>query len=168
MKKGIQWPIGVAAVLAITVGANIYVMVRANDDPSVAVAKDYYQRAVRFDADQALRQRSERLGWRLSLEAVRISATEATVTAVLADSTGAPVHGAIVRLAAHAVARSNDVFTATAAAAGDKYLAALPVNRGGLWDVDVEAVRGSERFVATQRLNLCCDGRPILYLPDKP
>ena len=154
MKKGMQWPIGVAAVLAITVGANIYVMVRANDDPSVAVAKDYYQRAVRFDADQALRQRSERLGWRVSLEAARTSGAEATVTAVLVDSLGAPIRGAVVRIAAHAVARSNDVFTASATAAGDKYLAVLPVNRGGLWDMDVEAVRGSERFVATQRLDL--------------
>lgn len=158
MKKGMQWPIGVAAVLALTVAANIYVMVRANDDPSVAIAKDYYQRAVRFDADQALRQRSKRLGWRVSLEAARTSAAEATVTAVLVDSTGAPIRGAIVRIAAHAVARSNDVFTATALPAGDRYLVALPVNRGGLWDLDVEAVRGGERFVATQRLDL----------PDRP
>ena len=158
MKKGMQWPIGVAAVLTLTVAANIYVMVRANDDPSVAIAPDYYQRAVRFDADQALRQRSERLGWRVTLGAARMSASEATVTAVLVDSTGAPVHDAIVRIAAHAVARSNDVFTATATPAGDRYLAVLPVNRGGLWDMDVEAVRGSERFVATQRLDL----------PDKP
>ncbi len=154
MKKGVQWPIGVAAVLAITVAANIYVMVRANDDPSVAIARDYYQRAVRFDADQALRQRSERLGWRVSLEASRTTAAEATVTALLVDSIGAPIRGAVVRIAAHAVARSNDVFTATATAAGDKYLAVLPVNRGGLWDMDVEAVRGGERFVATQRLDL--------------
>lgn len=158
MKRGMQWPIGVAAVLALTVAANIYVMVRANDDPSVAVARDYYQRAVRFDADQALRQRSERLGWHVALETARTSAAEATVTAVLVDSTGTPIRGAIVRIAAHAVARSNDVFTATAAPAGDRYFAVIAVNRGGLWDIDVEAVRGGERFVATQRLEL----------PDKP
>lgn len=158
MKKGMQWPIGVAAVLALTVAANIYVMVRANDDPSVAIARDYYQRAVRFDADLALRRRSARLGWRVSLEAARTSSAEATVTAVLVDSTGTPIRGAIVRIAAHAVARSNDVFTATATPAGDRYSAALPVNRGGLWDLDLEAVRGSDRFVATQRLDL----------PDKP
>ena len=154
MKKGMHWPIGVAAVLGLTVAANIYVMVRANDDPSVAIAKDYYQRAVRFDADQALRQRSARLGWRVSLEAARTSASEATVTAVLLDSAGAPVRGAIVRIAAHAVARSNDVFTATATPAGDRCVAVVPVNRGGLWDMDVEIVRGSERFVATRRLDL--------------
>ncbi len=168
MKNGMQWPIGVAAVLVLTVAANIYVMVRANDDPSVAIAKDYYQRAVRFDADQALRQRSERLGWRVSLVAARTSSSEATVSAVLVDSTGAPIRGAIVRIAAHAVARSNDVFNATAAPAGDRYLAVLPVTRGGLWDMHVEAVRGSERFVAMQRLDLPGDAKVRLDLPDMP
>jgi nitrogen fixation protein FixH len=154
MKRGLQWPIGVAVVLALAILGNIYVAVRANDDPSVAIQKDYYQRAVRFDADQAIRRRSERLGWRLTLQAARTSPAEAEVVAVLVDSTGAPVHGAIVRIAAHAVARSNDIFTATAIEAGDRYLAALPVNRGGLWDLDVEVVRGAERFVTTQRLEL--------------
>ena len=73
---------------------------------------------------------------------------------ILAMSTGAPVRGAVVRIAARAVVRSNDVFTATAIEAGDRYLAAVPVIRGGLWDFDVEAVRGGERFVATHRLDL--------------
>ena len=153
-----QWPIGVAVVLALTVAGNVYVAIRANDDPSVHVERDYYQRAVRFDADQALRQRSERLGWHVNLDARRTTQTQAVLTAVLVDSTGASVTGATVRIAAHAVARGNDVFTATAIDAGDRYIAELPVNRGGLWDVDVEAVRGTDRFVITQRLDL--PGRP--------
>ncbi len=154
MKKGMQWPIGVAAVLIVTIAANIYVAVRANDDPSVHVESDYYQKAVRFDAEQALRKRSERLGWRVAIEVKRTSASEASLWAALVDSTGAPVHGAVVRLTARAVARANDVFTATAVEAGDRYLAALPMGRRGLWDVDVEVVRGSDRFVSTQRLDL--------------
>jgi nitrogen fixation protein FixH len=154
VKNGMQWPIGVATVLALAIVGNIYIAVRANDDPSVHIERDYYQKAVRFDADQALRRRSERLGWRVTLEAARTSAAEATVTAVLVDSAGGPVRGAIVRIAAHAVARSNDVFTATAVEAGDRYLAAMPVSRGGLWNFDVEVVRGSDRFVASQRLDL--------------
>jgi nitrogen fixation protein FixH len=154
MKKGLQWPIGVVVVLVLTVGANIYVAVRANDDPSVSVESDYYQKAVRFDAEQALRHRSDRLGWHVAVAAVRNSATETTLTAALVDSSGAPVHGAVVRLTARAVARGNDSFTATAREAGDGYMASLPMARRGLWDVDVEAVRGGERFVGAQRLDL--------------
>jgi nitrogen fixation protein FixH len=154
VKKGMQWPIGVVVVLTLTVAANIWVAVRANDDPSVSIESDYYQKAVRFDAEQALRRRSERLGWRLTLDATRVTAGEATLTATLVDSTGAPVHGAVVRLTARAVARGNDVLTATARELGDRYVATLPVTRLGLWDVDVEALRSGERFVLTQRLDL--------------
>lgn len=154
MKKGLQWPIGVVAVLALTVAANIYVAVRANDDPSVHIERDYYQKAVRFDADQALRKRSERLGWRLQLASSRAGTGQETISVVLVDSAGSPVRGAVVRLAAHAVARANDVFTGTAVAAGDRYVTTLPMARRGLWDVEVEVVRGGDRFVATQRLDL--------------
>ncbi|HEY3288420.1 MAG TPA: FixH family protein [Gemmatimonadaceae bacterium] len=149
-----QWPIGVATVLALTILGNIYIAVRANDDPSVHIESDYYQKAVRFDADQALRRRSERLGWRVTLDAVRTSATDARISATLVDTAGQPVRGAIVRIAAHAVARSNAVLTTTAIEAGDRYVAALPVRRGGLWNFDVEVVRGGDRFVASQRLDL--------------
>jgi nitrogen fixation protein FixH len=154
VKKGLQWPIGVVVVLTLTVAGNIYIAVRANDDPSVHIEKDYYQKAVRFDADQALQKRSDRLGWHLTLAASRTTAANAAVTATLVDSTGTAVHGALVRLSARAVARANDSFTATAVETGDSYVATLPMGRRGLWDVSVEVVRGAERFVTTQRLDL--------------
>lgn len=154
MKRGLQWPIGIVVILVLTVAANVYVAVRANDDPSVSIESDYYQKAVRFDADQALRHRSERLGWRVTLDATRTDARVTTVRATLVDSGGAPVHGARLRLTAHAVARANTVLSAVARETGDLYLAVLPMDRHGLWDVNVEAVRGTDRFIVTQRLDL--------------
>jgi nitrogen fixation protein FixH len=149
-----QWPIGIVVVLALTIAVNIYVAFRANDDPSVSVESDYYQKAVRFDADQALRRRSERMGWRLSLAANSATAGEATLTATLLDSTGTPVRGAVVRLTARHVARGDAPFSATAREEGDHYVATLPLVRRGLWDVAVEIVRGNERYVTAQRLDL--------------
>lgn len=149
-----QWPIGVVVVLVLTIGANIYVAFRANDDPSVSVESDYYQKAVRFDADQAMRRRSERLGWRLTLAANSAIAGETTLTATLVDSSGAPVRGAVVRFTALAVARGNDPLTGSAREEGDHYVATLPMIRRGLWDINVEVVRGNERFVTAQRLEL--------------
>jgi nitrogen fixation protein FixH len=143
MKKGMQWPIGVAVVLVLTVALNVYVAFLANDDPSVSVESDYYQKAVRFDADQALRRRSDRLGWRGE-----------TLTASLLDSAGAPVRGAVVRFTARAVVRGNDPVTGTAREEGDHYVATLPMLRRGLWDVAVEIVRGRDRFVTQRRLDL--------------
>lgn len=161
MKKGLQWPIGVVVVLAVTIALNVYMAFRANDDPSVSAETDYYQKAVRFDADQALQRRSERLGWKLALVANSSVAGEATLTATLVDSTGAPVRGAVVRLTARHVARADVPFTATAREEGDHYEATLPMVRRGLWDVNVEIVRGSNRFVTTQRLDLPA-GRPAV------
>lgn len=154
MKKGMQWPIGVVVVLAVTVAANFYIAFRANDDPSASVEADYYQKAVRFDADQALHRRSQRLGWQLALVASSSIAGEVTLKATLADSTGAPVRGAVVRLTARHVARADEPFAATAREEGDHYEATLAMVRRGLWDVSVEIVRGSDRFVTTQRLDL--------------
>ncbi len=154
MKPGMQWPIGIVTVLALTVAANVFVAVLANDDPSVSVERDYYQKAVRFDADQALRRRSERLGWHLTLDAAAVPGGGATLTVRLADSTGAPVRGALMRFSARHVARGDDVITGTAREAGDAYVAAMAMARRGLWDVDIEVMRGSDRFVTTQRLDL--------------
>lgn len=154
MKKGMQWPLGVAVVLGVTVGVNIYVAFLANDDPSVSAESDYYQKAMRFDADQALRRRGERLGWHLTLVASSATAGEVTLTAALIDSTGAPVRGAVMRLTARHVARGDVPFKATAREEGDHYVATLPLVRRGLWDVDAEIVRGTDRFVTGQRLDL--------------
>ena len=154
MKKGLQWPIGVAVVLAATVGINVYVAFIANDDPSVSVESDYYQKAVRFDAEQAMRRRSLRLGWHLALDATTAAAGGETLTAVLVDSVGLPVRGATVRFTARHVARGNEPLNATAREEGDRYVATLPMERRGLWDVDVEIVRGTDRFVTEQRIDL--------------
>lgn len=154
MKKGLEWPIGVAVVLVLTVAGNIYVAMRANEDPSVHVEEDYYQKAVRFDADQALKKRSDRLGWHLTVSAARTSASDAAVTAALTDSAGAPVRGAVVRFAVRAIARENDVFKAVGVETNGAYIASLPMARRGLWDVNVEASRGPDRYVTTQRVEL--------------
>lgn len=154
MKRGLQWPIAVAVILGLTILGNIYVAVRANDDPSFSVDSDYYQKAVRFDAEQALRRRGERLGWRLRLDAASAGAAGATVTAHVDDSTGTPVRGARVRFTARHVARGNAPVNATAQESGGAYVATLPMHRRGLWDVDVEVVRGNDRLVAEQRLDL--------------
>lgn len=46
MKKGMQWPIAVVVVLGLAIVANIWMAFRANDDPSVSVESDYYQKEI--------------------------------------------------------------------------------------------------------------------------
>ncbi len=152
------WPVIVTGVLALTVGANIWIAVIASADPSFAIEEDYYARAVQHDLLRAQAARSERLGWELALSAEPGGDAGARLTAVLRDSTGAPVRDATVRVRVRRVARSQHAEPALLEPAGDAYTAVVPMRAAGLWDVEVEARRGPARFVAQRRLDLAAGG----------
>jgi hypothetical protein len=59
-----------------------------------------------------------------------------------------------MRLTARHVARADVPYNATAREEDGQYVATLPMVRRGLWDIGVEIVRGNERFVTGQRLDL--------------
>lgn len=152
---GRAWIAGVAVILGATVAVNIHVFRLANADPSFAVEQDYYGKALRWDDELAQRERNAMLGWTASL-ALSPDGSEGTMVRVrLADAGGAPLRDARVRVSAFSVARSARVLEATLVAEGDgEYAAPLPVTRGGMWELRVEAVRGADRFTSTHRLDL--------------
>lgn len=169
--RSLAWPIGIAVILALSVGANMFVFHLANDDPSFAVEPDYYRKAVQWDDELAQRRRNAELGWRASAtleaasvdaasvgapsgDAARDGATELRVR--LTGPAGDPLDGAVVIVEAMAVDRASQVATFTLAAAGDPaggvYSAMLPAARGGRWELRLVATRGGERFTAVERL----------------
>ncbi len=156
MTKGLQWPIGVAAVLALTVAGNVWVAVRAADDPSAAIEERYYDKAVNFDARLALQQRAQRLGWRVSIAASAMRPDGVTLVPHLTDRSGQPVAGAHVTVTARHVARAADAMRADAVLGTDGSASIrLPMHRAGLWDVEIEAQRaGGEHYVTSQRLDV--------------
>src|SRR3954471_17397042 len=108
------WPISLAGVLAATVAANIWVAVLANDDPSFAIEPDYYKKAVAWDTPLAQARHNALLGWRLTPTMSAISSDGSSLlSAQLTDSTGAAISGAVIRVAALAVARASDVHDVT-------------------------------------------------------
>jgi nitrogen fixation protein FixH len=152
--QGRWWPVGIVTALGLTVFGNIWVAVIAKDDPSFAIEENYYQRALQFDAQRGVEQRSDRLGWSLVLEHGTASAAGTMLTVRLADSTGAPIADAAVQVRLTRVARSQQSFPVTLTAAGGAYTAQVPVDAAGLWDVALEARRGPARFVAQRRLDV--------------
>jgi hypothetical protein len=154
MKRGIAWPIGVAAVLAITIGANIWVAVIAGDDPSFAIEPDYYRKAVTWDSTLAQQRANERLGWHLipTLGAVsRRGTTPLTVRIV--DSTGTSISDATVHVSAFYNARANTVLEAALTPDAGGYEARLPIAHAGAWELRFEVHRGDERFTAVSRVD---------------
>lgn len=148
MKAGMAWPIGITAILATTIAANIWVMRVANDDPAFAIEPDYYRKAVQFDSTMADERRARALGWGVSVSLDSVDARgQATLTVVMQDATAAPLAGAQVSAVARFNARANDSVTVTLReAAAGAYRTTLPIAHAGEWEVRVDARRDGARF----------------------
>lgn len=155
-RRGLGWPIGIAVVLATSVGANVYMMRLAAGDPSFAVEPDYYQKAVHYDDVMAQRARNAELGWTLEPRVARDAEGGATLRVRLADAAGRAIDGATLSVEAFPVARSADVVRATlvASADGGDYAVALPVRHAGRWELRFDASRGGDRFTAVERVEI--------------
>lgn len=159
MKRGLGWPIGVAAILAITVGANIWVAVVAGDDPSFAIEPNYYAKAVTWDSTMAQARENARLGWRLvpTLGAFHRD-IGAQLDVRLLDSAGAPIHGAVVKVYALYNARAEQIYEATLSPADSAYSARIPVEHVGEWELRFEVTQGGRRFTSTSRVEAVAAG----------
>jgi FixH protein len=163
MKNGHGWPTGVAIILALTVGANIWVAVIANDDPSFSIENDYYRKAVGWDSTMAQMRENARLAWRVEPVFDAFTAKDgATLHVKLSDSTGTPISGATVRVAALYNARANQVLEGTMSSdTPATYALHLPVTHPGEWEVRFDIHRGNDRFTSSVRLEaVAADGVP--------
>ena len=151
MTRGAGWPIAIAVVLAITVGANVLLLRIATEPNAYATEPDYYRKAVAWDSTAAAERASEATGWRCDADLVRRGrALELHLR--LVDAAGAPVAGAAVHVTAihNLAAATPSELTATPGDAGT-YVATLPVAREGLWELRLAATRGGARFRADLR-----------------
>jgi nitrogen fixation protein FixH len=154
MKRGLGWPIGMAVILAITVATNITVMLIAGSDPSFAIEKDYYRKAVEWDQTMAQERHNRELGWRIEPVLDRYSPGDGALLRVhLADSTGAEITGATVQVSALYNARANEVIESTLQHESEgTYAARIPVAHAGQWELRFDITRGDDRFTAVSRL----------------
>lgn len=161
MKRGLGWPIGVALILALTVGANIWVAVIANDDPSFSIENDYYRKAVGWDSTMAQMRENARLAWRIEPRFDEFTSKDgATLHVKLSDATGTPIRGATVRVAALYNARAGQILQGTMSADTlATYALKLPVTHPGEWEVRFDIHRGSDRYTSSVRLEaVAADG----------
>jgi nitrogen fixation protein FixH len=156
MKPGMGWPIGIVAILSATVVANLVVMRIANSDAAFSIEPDYYKKAVAFDSTMATEQRSNALGWSAASTIVASdSAGRPMLTVTMVDAEQKPLQGATVNVTALANARANNILSASLKEiAPGQYQARLSAQFAGLWEVRIDAQRGTEHFVASTRTDL--------------
>jgi nitrogen fixation protein FixH len=140
-------PVALLGGLVATVLGFVHV---ALSDPSFAVEDRYYTKALSWDEHLAAERRSAALGWHASVLTARAANGDTDLTVKLVDRDGLPVHGARVDAEAFAVARSRRVVRTTfvESAPGD-YRAHVVTDRGGRWELSMDASRGKDRFTST-------------------
>ena len=158
-KRGIGWPIGVAAILALTVGVNIWVAIIAGDDPSFAVEQDYYRKAITWDSTMAQERTNQRLGWHLVPTLGPLQSRGTTALAVtLVDSSGVVIPDATITVSALYNARAAKIVTAQLSRDATGYETTLPIAHAGEWELRFDVRRGPERFTAVTRVDAVPSG----------
>ncbi|HVZ76776.1 MAG TPA: FixH family protein [Gemmatimonadaceae bacterium] len=154
MKRSTLWPLGITAILAITVGANFWLLRVANDDPSFAIEPNYYQKAVNWDSTMAQERRNAALGWKLAPSLGAFSTANGALLHVsLADSAGRGIAGAHVTVSALFNARANDIYSATLVPDSAGYHATLPVRHAGEWELRFDVRRDGAHFTSVSRVD---------------
>lgn len=153
MTKGLRWPIGIAAILALTVAGNIALYYVAGDDPSFVIEPDYYAKAVAWDSTLAQARRNATLGWRLSPALTGYSTRDGALLSVaLTDSVGRALSGATVKVSALYVARAAHVIESSLKPDRGGYSTRLAVDHRGEWELRFDVRRGTDHFTATMRI----------------
>ena len=99
------------------------------------------------------------LGWHLSPElAAYTPRGGALLQITLRDASGVEIRDATVKVAAFFNARANDVIDTTLTRDFAGYNVRLPVTHGGVWELQFDVTRGSQRFTATSRVEAVAAG----------
>ena len=126
----------------------------ATRDPGFALERDYYQRAVRFEEEQAQQVENRRLGYAVALDVLGAS-DKATIVVTLSSKQGTPLPNASVRAEAFANARAGDIRELEFRRGDDgSYHAELARATPGLWEFRCVVTSGKERFTAVVRRDI--------------
>lgn len=147
-RSGRAWPLALGALLGACVAFDLGVAFVASRDPSFAVERDYYRKAVEWDQTMAQERRNTELGWSVDVTLVRAPAGgETSVAARVSDRDGRAIESARLTVEALHNARARDVLAAPLVADGPgHYVAALPLRRAGLWELRLRVERGGDVF----------------------
>lgn len=150
-EKGTLWAFLPVVLLAASLSGVGAMATIASRDPSFSLERDYYDRAVHWDREQAQAERNRRLDYRISLRTLAAPELEVTLT----DRKGEALRGASVRAEAFANARAANITQLAFSEASDgHYRARLDAPRAGLWEFRFRVDAQGQRFTQVVRADL--------------
>ena len=153
-KRGTFWALLPAGFLLASLSGLLAMASIAQRDPGFALEADYYERAVRWDRQQAQWAENARLGWHLTAEP-RLVPEGVELRVVVTAGTGERLAAAAVNVEAFANARAGDVRRLSLEPAADgSYRARLGRARPGLWEFRFVVVHDGRRFAETLRADV--------------
>ena len=160
-----RWPLYLGGILMLSVtaqGVMVYFATRPN---APRVEPDYYGRALRWDADQAVRAASAHLGWRVTFDVPGgvqyVAGMARPVDVSILDADGTAVSGLVGDVIAVRPAdtrlNARAPLTELPHAPG-RYRGLLRLGAPGLWQLNVDAAKQGLRFVHTARVTVAGEG----------
>jgi nitrogen fixation protein FixH len=145
----LAWPAGIIGLLLLGATSTFGVLIAARSDGGPAVVEDYYQQALRWDTLARQQAASDALGWQVQVQVLPSSTLEHTVLLTLTDRHRQPLTGLAGTI--RAFRPEQTAVQGTAALQADAstpglYRQPLPLHKAGLWDLEIVAQRGADRF----------------------
>jgi nitrogen fixation protein FixH len=155
------WPWVPGLILVSLLGGQLVVLTSTLDDPTFSTERDYYRKAVDWDARMARQRESQALGWSSSALLVSSASGVTRLRVQLTDARGQAIHGAALRATAFHNARAAlPLELALREAEHGSYEAELGHVRPGLWEVRLSAQRGRDEFESTLRVDVTAERAP--------
>lgn len=154
----VVWPGLVVGLLGMSVTMVTITVVAAVGDPSFAVESDYHEKAMQWDEHVAQQATNADLGWNVVVDLGTMpGSVDQTLNVRLTDSVGLPISGASLSGGCFHYAAADRVQSLVFAELPEEpgtYAAPAVLNRGGLWDLRLQADGAGSRFTHHQTLKL--------------
>lgn len=163
-RSGLGWALAPFLILGGGLAGLGVMTALAVDDPSFALERDYYRKAVELDAQRAQEGRNRELGWEVYVESVPDGADNELLVTLLGGQRGidGPELLDDARITAEVFhnARAADIQDIELAPVGEgKYRGQITNVRPGLWELRFNVERHGSVFTSVQRHVLGPKGR---------
>ena len=151
------WVTFIVTLLSLQVAIGAVSIYLATGDNSVAVVPDYHRAAMNWDDTKQERQAAVNSGWDWQLTASDVADGRGmrAVELVIRDIEQNPIDELMISGQTYHHALASATHSIQFQSAGDgRYIALAPMQRGGLWQVDLEIVGGDRPMTTTQTLEL--------------